>query len=92
MTPYLRIGSRGHVGIQHVGTRWDTMGKMGKMGHDRIQWDTRHIILGTGRNKLGYSTEILDTTNLGHAIWDTKFGTQNLGHKMGDKGGKWDTT
>ena len=56
MTPYLGLelgDTLGYSTLGHVETRWDTKGKM---GHDGIQWDTRHIILGTGGNKLGYST------------------------------------
>ena len=42
ITPYLRIGARGHVGVQHVGTRWDNIilgtggNKLGcsTLGHD----------------------------------------------------------
>ena len=90
-TPYLRIGGDmlGYSTLGHVGTRWDTMGKMGE---DGIQWDTRHLILGTGGNTLGYSTlghvgtrrdtKFGTRQNLGHEIWDRKF----LGHKIWDKG------
>ena len=107
-TPYLRIGgdTLGYSTLGHVGTRWDTMGKMGE---DGIQWDTRHLILGTGGNTLP-NTARWDTLghdgtrqNLGHEIWDK--GTQHLTlglegtcwdtarwDTMGHNGEKWDTT
>ena len=59
----LREDWRGHAGMQHVGTRWDTTGhKMWDTNLGHKIWDTKF-----GTRNLGYE-------NWGHKIWDTKMG------------------
>ena len=57
----LPLDWRGHVGIQHVGTRRDTMGKIGHNG-------TQHLRFRIGRDTMGHIGTHWDT--LGHKIWD----------------------
>ena len=60
----------------HNGEKWDTTGHNG----------TQHLRLtlgleGTHRDTARWDTLGHDgTQNLGHKIWDTKFGTNNFGH------------
>ena len=85
---------RERVGLGHVGTRRDTM------GHEETQWDTlgydghngtQHLRLTLELEGTRWVTARWDTVghdgtqNLGHQIWDTKFGIRNLEQKI------WDT-